>query len=167
MNERLYEEYEATIFRKQKWFSFINRQRAYDIMLNKIVEKFSCDKENPGSDLVIIYGDWSIGKQMRNFISTPNLTVKNKVANRLKMYDIDEYNTSKLHNITGNPCSNLSLPDKTGKYHEIHAILTYKMENGRVGCINRDKNSVRNMKTITQSLIAGNGRPERFQRSEK
>lgn len=161
LNDMLYEKYEAPIFRKHKWYTYMNTQRAYDIMLNKITEKF-------GSDIVIIYGDWGIGKQMRNFISTPNLTVKEKVCKRFKntgkMYDIDEYNTSKLHHKMGEECSNLSLPCKDGKTREIHAILTCKMENGRVGCINRDKNSVKNMRTITQSLIEGNGRPERFQR---
>ena len=40
-------------------------------MVNKIVNKYS-------KDHIIIIGDWSIGKQMRNFISTPNLTLKRK-----------------------------------------------------------------------------------------
>ena len=41
-------------------------------MVNKIANKYS-------KDHIIIIGDWSIGKQMRNFISTPNLTLKRKL----------------------------------------------------------------------------------------
>ena len=38
-------------------------------MLNKIENIYT-------KDSIIIIGDWSIGKQMKNFISTPNLSLK-------------------------------------------------------------------------------------------
>ena len=41
-------------------------------MLNSIENKF--DK-----DSIIIIGDWSIGKQMKNFMLTPNLGIKRKL----------------------------------------------------------------------------------------
>jgi hypothetical protein len=46
-------------------------------MLNKIENKY-------GKDIKIIIGDWSIGKQMRNFISTPNLSIKRKLNTRFE-----------------------------------------------------------------------------------
>ena len=61
-------------------------------MLNKIENKY-------GKDIKIIIGDWSIGKQMRNFISTPNLAIKRKLNTRFEVYNIDEFRTSCL-NIT-------------------------------------------------------------------
>jgi hypothetical protein len=41
-------------------------------MVNKIANKYS-------KDHIIIIGHWSIGKQMENFISIPNLTLKQKL----------------------------------------------------------------------------------------
>ena len=43
-----------------------------------------------GSKKTIIMGDWSVGKQMANFISTPNLTLKRQLTRRFKVLDIDK-----------------------------------------------------------------------------
>jgi hypothetical protein len=45
-------------------------------MVNKITKKYS-------KHHIIIIGDWSIGKQMRNFISTPNLSLKKKITRNI------------------------------------------------------------------------------------
>jgi len=45
----------------------------------------------------VIIGVWSIGQQMVNFISTPNITLKRKLKERFKVYNIDEYRTSCLN----------------------------------------------------------------------
>jgi hypothetical protein len=39
-----------------------------------------------------------------------------------------------------------------------------KMENGRLGCINRDNNAVHNMIKITRAFLSGQPRPLRYQR---
>ena len=57
---------------------------------------------------------------------------------------------------------NIYLPDKEGVLRKMHSILTYQMENERLGCINRDKNSVYNMKTIVECFLEFNKRPEIF-----
>ena len=41
----------------------------------------------------------------------------------------------------------------------MHAVLTFKMSNNRMGCINRDLNAVRNFKNIVESLIETKKRP--------
>ena len=41
----------------------------------------------------------------------------------------------------------------------LHAVLTYKMENKRTGCINRDKNSCFNMIKIVNEWITNKKRP--------
>ena len=41
-------------------------------------------EERYGKDAVIIMGDWSATKQMRGFISTPNIGMKRKT----EVYDI-------------------------------------------------------------------------------
>lgn len=156
-NEVLYKLYQNNKFRQYKWYAFINKKRTEDNMLNKIEKTYT-------KDSIIIIGDWSIGKQMKNFISTPNLSLKRKLQERFKVYDIDEYRTSCLNYKTEELCKNLYLPDKTNKERKMHSILTYKMENKRNGCINRDKNGCKNIQKIFNHYIEYNERPERYKR---
>jgi hypothetical protein len=148
-------------FRQYKWYSFINKKRAEDNLLNKIEKEYS--KEHK-----VIIGDWSIGKQMSNFISTPNITLKRKLKERFKVYNIDEFRTSCLNYKTENKCENLILPSPiTGTNYKMHSILTYKMENNRLGCINRDKNGCYNIKKLFDTHMTLGNRPERYRRGVK
>lgn len=156
-NEMLYKHYQNTKFRQYKWYAFINKKRTEDNMLNKIEKTFT-------KDSIIIIGDWSIGKQMKNFISTPNLSLKRKLQERFKIYDIDEYRTSCLNYKTEELCNNLYLPDKKNKERKMHSILTYKMENKRNGCINRDKNGCKNIQKVFNYYMEYNERPEKYKR---
>lgn len=162
INNKLIESYNDIKYRQYKWYSYINKKRAEDTMLNKIENKYS-------KDHVIIIGDWSIGKQMSNFISTPNLALKRKLRERFKVYNIDEYRTSCLHNTTEERCGHLKLPvynkrHKTIKTQNMHSILTYKMANNRLGCIDRDKNGCLNIKKIFNSYIATGDIQVRYRR---
>jgi hypothetical protein len=161
VNTELYPLYENEKFRQYKWYSHINRKRCEDNMLNLIEEKF-------GKDVNIIYGDWSQGKQMRYFMSTPNLGIKRKLTERFNVYNIDEYRTSALHFRTEKRTTKLKLQDKKGKLREKHAILTYKMKNTCLGCINRDINACKNMIKIVEHFFESNGeRLINFSRSVK
>jgi len=161
VNEKVRELYNNNKFRQYKWYSFINKKRAEDNLLNKIEKEYS--KEH-----IIIIGDWSIGKQMSNFISTPNITLKRKLKERFKVYNIDEYRTSCLNYKTEKRCENLILPSPiTGNYYKMHSILTYKMENNRLGCINRDKNGCYNIKKLFYSYINSGVIPEVYRRGFK
>jgi hypothetical protein len=156
-NEVLYKLYQNNKFRQYKWYAFINKKRTEDNMLNKIEKTYT-------KDSIIIIGDWSIGKQMKNFISTPNLSLKRKLQERFKVYDIDEYRTSCLNYKTEELSKNLYLPDKRNKERKMHSILTYKMENKRNGCINRDKNGCKNIQKVFNYYIEYDERPERYKR---
>jgi N-acetylmuramoyl-L-alanine amidase len=160
VNQELYTLYQNEKFRQYKWYSYINKKRTEDNMLNKIENKF-------GKDVKIIIGDWSIGKQMRNFISTPNLTIKRKLTTRFQVYNIDEFRTSCLNYITEEVCKNLYLPDKKKVERKMHSILTYKMENNRKGCINRDKNGCRNIQKVFKCYMETGERPEKYRREYK
>ena len=132
-------------------------------MVNKIATKYS-------KDHIIIIGDWSIGKQMRNFISTPNLTLKRKLQETFKVYNIDEFRTSCLSYKTEEICENLYLKfkkDPKQKHRKIHSILTYQMENNRKGCINRDKNGCKNIQKVFKSYMETGERPEKYRREYK
>ena len=129
-------------------------------MLNKIEKTYT-------KDSIIIIGDWSIGKQMKNFISTPNLSLKRKLQERFKVYNIDEYRTSCLNYKTEELSKNLYLPDKRNKERKMHSILTYKMENNRKGCINRDKNGCKNIQKVFNHYMETGERPEKYRREYK
>jgi hypothetical protein len=145
INNKLFKLYENDKFRQYKWYGFINKKRCEDNMLNIIENNF-------GKDVKIIYGDWCIKKQMRNFISTPNL-------GRFDVYNIDEFRTSCLHYKTEERCENLYLCNKKRK---LHSVLTYKMENNRKGCINRDYNGCLNIRKLYRSYMNDGSRPKRY-----
>jgi hypothetical protein len=162
-NEIVVPLYQQLKFRQYKWYSYINKKRTEDNMVNKIAKKYS-------KDHILIIGDWSIGKQMRNFISTPNLTLKRKLQETFKVYNIDEFRTSCLSYKTEEPCENLYLKfkkDPKQKERKIHSILTYKMENNRKGCINRDKNGCKNIQKVFKSYMETGERPEKYRREYK
>ena len=160
VNDAIAKLYQNEKFRKYKWYSYINTKRTEDNMLNKIENKY-------GKDIKIIIGDWSIGKQMRNFISTPNLAIKRKLNTRFEVYNIDEFRTSCLNYKTEELCNNLYLPDKRNIERKMHSILTFKMENKRKGCINRDKNGCKNIQKVFNHYIETGERPEKYKRDYK
>ena len=187
INDKIENMYKDTKFRQYKFYSYINRKRSDAKLLNMIQNKF-------GKDTIIIMGDWSIGKQMRNFISTPNLSLKRKLNERFKVYNIDEYNTSCISYKTEEKVENLRVRDwyknkvlkkykyklediteeeqsiilsNSNKTRKLHQVLTFKMENNRKGCINRDRNACLNMKKIYKYYIETGERPKVYCRPIK
>jgi len=160
LNEILIKEYKKNIFRQYRWYSYINTVRSEKELIKNIKKTF-------GKHLTIIIGDWSIGKQMRNFISTPMIGLKRKLKEHFNVYHIDEYKTSCINYKTETACENLYLPDKKGIYRKLHSVLTYQMENKRTGCINRDFNAVNNMKKLADYWFLNKSRPDPYNRSVK
>ena len=167
INNRLEHLYEKTKFRQYKWYNYICRERRYDKMLNEMEREL-------GTDAILIYGDASIGVSMRNFISTPNISMKRKLKERFKVLSIDEYKTSCINCVTHKSAvGHFKYKDKKNKTRSLHSVLTYKMENNRFGCINRDLNAVRNIKYIYDYYLGylrkenTEPRPEIFSRNQK
>ena len=98
-------------------------------------------------------------------MSTPSIGLKRKLAEHFKVYLIDEYNTSKINSKGTDECENISVTyKKTFKPEskepaqiplqmdtnektlrkQLHSVLSFKMNTGEMGCINRDRNSVIN-----------------------
>ena len=130
-------------------------------MNNLIKKKF-------GKNLNIVYGDWGMTKQMRYFISTPNLGVKRKLKEKFNVFNIDEYRTSCLHYKTEEKGNNLYITDKINKQRKLHSVLTFQMEttenerNNRIDCINRDYNGCMNIRKIFLFYMKNETRPERY-----
>ena len=155
VNDKLFKLYENKKFRQYKWYAYINKKRTEDKMINLIKKKF-------GKNLNIVYGDWGVTKQMRNFISTPNLGIKRKLKERFKVFNIDEFRTSCLYHKTEEKGENLYLPDHKNKLRKLHSVLTFKMENTRKGCINRDYNGCINIRKLFNSYINNKPRPQQY-----
>ncbi|AYV83137.1 MAG: hypothetical protein Hyperionvirus4_102 [Hyperionvirus sp.] len=156
----LYEVYNNNrIFKKLEWYNVINTKRSEAKMINDLMSKY-------GKDAVIIIGDWSSNMPIKR-ISTPGIGLRRLLARHFKVYLMDEYRTSKLNHKTEEENSNLELPDKKRKIRKIHSVLTYKMSNGRMGCINRDINAVKNIRKIVKSILETGERPEKFKRKRE
>ena len=167
INEELFDKYKEDIFRKYKWYGYINRKKAETDLVRDIKKTF-------GNDAIIVYGDWSISKQMRNFISTPNLGLKRKLAEYLTIYNLDEFRTSLLNCKNEDKNENLYLPDRKKVVRKLHSVLTCQTEKNRSGCINRDENSVNNMIKLVKYYLLNknekeikNRRPLKFRRDYK
>ena len=164
LNKVLLGKYKEDIFRKYKWYSYINRKKAETDLARNIKNKF-------GKDVILIEGDWSDKLKTTSsrikYISTPNLGLKRKLNEYLTIYNLDEFRTSCLNYKTEERCENMYLPDKKGTERKIHSILTYQTESKRMGCINRDENAVNNMIKIVNTYLLNKTRPEKFRRDYK
>jgi hypothetical protein len=167
VNEVLFDKYKEDIFRKYKWYGYINRKKSETDLVRKIKKTF-------GNDTIICYGDWSIGKQMRGVISTPNLGLKRKLSEHFTVYNLDEFRTSMLNCKTEEKNDNLYLPDKKQVVRKLHSVLTYQTEKNRSECINRDENAVNNMIKLVEYYLqhkhekeSKDKRPLKFRRDFK
>jgi hypothetical protein len=161
INKILFEEYNNEIFRKYKWYGYLNRKKEDYNLIREIKKEF-------GKKAILFYGDWSMkGNCNKGNLSTPNMKLKRLIGEQMKTYNLDEYNTSKLNYKTEEKCENLYQPDKKKVIRKIHSVLTYQMENKQIGCINRDKNAVYNMEKIVNYYLLYKKRPERYCRTIK
>ena len=151
---------------KLKWYSYVNKKRHEDNILNEIEKVY-------GKEAIFIIGDWG-GKGKIHRISTPNMGLKRLLSKRFKVFLIDEFRTSILHHETENKCENLIREikyEKDEKEHvykkKEHSVLTFKKSKQELGCINRDYNACLNMYKIVKGLIETKKRPERYDRSLK
>ena len=160
VNKLLYKEYENQIFRRYKWYAYINKQKSDSKLVNTI-------KKTYGKKAVIIMGDWSQRSQMKHFISTPNLGLKRMLSKHFKVYNIDESYTSCINYKTGERNENIYLPDKKKVMRKIHTIFTYQMKNKRMGCINRNKNSIFSIEKIATAILNNEERPVEYRKPKK
>ena len=102
---------------------------------------------------------------MRNFISTPNISLKRLLAKHFKVLTIDEFRTSCLNYKTNKKVENLKLYNKkTEKYEKIHQVLILTEKSNVSCCISRDKNAVYNFEKITKQYLLDKTRPYMFRR---
>jgi hypothetical protein len=158
LNEILLEKYKDDKFRQYKWYSYIQKKRTEDRLVNDIKEKYD-------ENTVLIIGDWDAKSSNEiKRISIPNKGLKRKLSEHFIVYMIDEFRTSCLHYKTENRCENMYVNDKKGALRKLHSVLTFKAKNNRLGCINRDENATNNMIKIVKSYLKDKTRPLRYTR---
>uniref|UniRef100_A0A6C0C7T5 Cas12f1-like TNB domain-containing protein n=1 Tax=viral metagenome TaxID=1070528 RepID=A0A6C0C7T5_9ZZZZ len=152
LNRELYDHYEQEIYRKLKFNVYTNTRKSESKMINNFKEKMG--KPN---DTIIVFGDYSKEGTMKG--SEPHISKRLKkvfVQNKYKLYEINEYNTSKLCNKCSCVTENI---EKSGS--KIWKLLRCTSEK----CLtyhDRDLNAVRNMKKIVSHVISGKGRPREY-----
>lgn len=98
----LIDHYTNKMFRKFRWFKYINKNRSEKKLVEKIFDMFRMElPENERQsitykDITLVIGDWGRGPQMKNFRPTPMIGLKRLLAKYFNVILIDEYNTSKL-----------------------------------------------------------------------
>ena len=98
---------------------------------------------------------------MKGTISTPNIGFKKLLLKRFEMFEINEYNTSKLYNKTFKELENISVRKNKHKKH-LHEILTPKEKTERCIFVNRDKNACKNILYLGKYFLEHQLRPKEF-----
>jgi hypothetical protein len=159
--------YEDPLFRKLSLRRYVKTHQSESLLLNEIEAKFLTPSEiKSGKKLIIFYGDWSRSDQMRGCLPTPNLGLKRLLATRFIILDVDEYNTSKLYNVTGELLKKVKI--RRGHHqHELHEILTPQEEKTPRIFLNRDVNASKNMLYLGETYLECQERPENFCHKKK
>jgi RNA-binding protein YhbY len=91
INNVLIEHYEEYIYRKHKWYAYINQQKAEQKMLKKFKEKMGGPKES-----AILIGDYDQkGSYMKGLPPTKGMSIRRTLRRAgYKVYLVNEYNTS-------------------------------------------------------------------------
>ena len=148
---------ENMIHRKLNFRKYTLKQKTEEKLINRINERYTKGERKP----LFIFGNWNITKQMSNFVPTPNIHLRNKISKNFKMLLLDEFRTSCLDYKSNERVINMK--DKTTN-KKIHQVLILTENNRNLGCINRDKNAVRNFKSLTDNYILTGEIKERFKR---
>ena len=164
----LREHYNLPFIRKMRLRSYINKLRSESKLVNNIKSKF----KNDGREIVLIYGDWSRLSQMRGVISTPCIGLKRRLAEDFKIFNIDEFRTSCLDNITLKENKNAIVKNKKGNMKALHSVLVSNILEKTVGnplkrFQNRNRNSSLNMRNIIENYKNEGERKLEFSRSYK
>jgi hypothetical protein len=136
-------------------------------LVNNLRRKYEDDDKN----IMLIYGNWGVSKQMRNIISTPMIGLKRMLNKHFNMMIIDEFRKSCLDNLTHEKNTKVKIIQKNGKSKELNSVLVSKIPGNektggreRLRHQNRNKNAVKNFKYLTNYYITTGKRPEVFTR---
>lgn len=151
IDRRLTKEYAKPIYRKLKWYSYLNKLKSENRMVKNFKKKMGSNK-----DVIIAIGDYSC--KSSNLTGTLP-TIAKKVIDifrkaQYETYIINEFNTSKICNKCGDTMETFMKrespkPKHKGKIINVHGLLRCTSVKHNCETIhNRDTNAVLNMLKI-------------------
>ena len=174
INRLLFSHCQEEVFRKLNFNRYTNTQKSESKMIKNFSNKFGKPK-----DCIVVLGDYDKGEHnMKGKEPIINKRIRKIFRNNgYKVYLINEFRTSKLCNVCESCCSpflkreshkpkDIDKKTKKGKQIEVWGLTL--CENKKCSLIhNRDKNSALNMYKITQSILNGKRRPDKYCREIK
>ena len=168
INNVLQEEYRHN-YRRYRWHAYINKQREESRMLNEF-EKILGNPE----DVIIVIGDWGGANLKGSMPSICKRTTKLLRKRGYEVYQIDEYNTSKLCNKCEKPMEQYKKNEGRQDEKEIWGLKCCKNKSceSNIGLkhpyriMNRDINATLNMLNILDEIIKTGKRPKEFENTE-
>lgn len=170
INNRLKEYYQKELYRKIKWYGFINRQKSEQKMINNFKKIFG----NPNETIIAI-GDWEQKKNIKYCPPTKGIGFRNLFRkNGYNVFLVDEYNTSKMNYYSHRENEKFRRrinprPWKTD-IRLYHGLLRSKsVPNGKSKqiLVNRDKNGALNILKIAKYHLKNKERPKYLRRTKK
>lgn len=164
INETLLEHYTNELYRKLKWFSFLNKKKSESKMTRTFKQKMGSNE-----DTIVIIGDYSCkGSNLKGTVPVPSMKII-KMFQRAQYdtYLINEYNTSKLCHYCNDELEPFiwrkSPKPNTDSVNLVHGLLRHTTEGHPCQIIcNRDKNAVSNMLKIIDHITENKVRPPIF-----
>jgi len=172
-NEYLIEYYQKDMYRKLKLETYGNQQKMKEELIKKFANKFGSKDE-----VVILMGNWSETKQMKNLDPSKGKGIR-RIFKRYgyELYLVDEYKTScrlyetgeellnvrGKHELLGSKIYNKVDMDKDNLNKEVEIFIA---ESGRrPTIINRDINGALNIRLKGIKILEGGEVPEYMQRN--
>jgi len=163
--------YKKDLYRKLRWFSFINHQKTEDKMINNFKNKFG----NPNKTIVC-FGDYEQKKHLKFSPPTKGIGMRTLFRKAgYKVYLVDEYKTSKInhYNLQENEKFRKRQnprPWKTNivKYHGL--LRSKSVPNSELDkqiLVNRDVNGSLNIRMIALCHINKKKIPTEFSRKKQ
>ena len=110
--------------------------------------------------ITLIYGDWSVPKQMKHVISTPMIGLKRRLHQAFDIINIDEFRTSCLDWRTEAYNKEATVVTKKGRTKKLHSVLVSSIPQDnnpaerKLSFQNRDRNSVLNIRKLSRHFFA-------------
>lgn len=196
INSLLFDKYSDIKFRQYRWYGYINRKRCEDNMLNLMERTYGRDKlfilgdASLGKQMrgMLSTPNIRLSRRLKERFKVFHIDefrtscLHYRTEERCKnLYYIDEIKRDRLRlqltellkfkrtesNTKKMDYIESYLNSSTVTSRKLHSVLTYKMENSRLGCINRDNNAVNNIKKLFTYYIDEDDRPLRYRRGYK
>jgi hypothetical protein len=166
-NSTAYETSHKNIVKNIKFERYCLEKKTTDNFINRIKNTFD---NKDGKEITLLYGNWSFTKQMKNFIPTPGIGLKNKLRKHFKIYNIDEFKTSQICHSCGKKTDyfvNIKNPKKNKDNIMIqHSLLRCTNVDNCNKIWSRDINGSLNILKIGLELLNNRDRPIQFARKK-